>query len=286
MLAIIDGDLVAYRTAASCKEGDPPEVAFQRADWLLRVILAETGATEYQLWLSGNENFRKVINPEYKANRKEQVPPQWLQDTREFLVTTWGAKLSHNREADDELGINQVVPKWGFGEEDTIICSLDKDLKMVPGRHYSWEITGTKPNGEQWLKEASFTTVDPWEGDKTFWKQMLIGDRTDNIIGVQGLGPVKAGKLIDAQDDNQEAMEVVLEKYDNDYKRFAMNATCLWIMRGEGSTWYNDLNLTLPNELQHAVEAITSSMKYLMEDMLTEPTTMNPVMSGSQSNMT
>lgn len=257
VIAIVDGDLVAYRTAASCKEGDPPEIAFQRADNLLRTILAETGATEYQLWLSGNDNFRKVVNPEYKANRKDQVPPQWLQDTREFLVSEWKAKLTHGIEADDELGINQGA--------DTIICSLDKDLKMVPGRHYSWEITGTKPNGEQWLKEASFTTVDPWEGDKTFWKQMLIGDRTDNIIGVQGLGPVKAGKLIDAQDDNQEAMEVVLEKYDNDYKRFAMNATCLWIMRGEGSTWYNDLNLALPNELQHEINNQVQQVSVCLE---------------------
>lgn len=281
MIALIDGDLVAYRCSASCKEGDPPEVAFQRADNLLRTILAETGATEYQLWLSGNENFRKIVNPEYKANRKDQVPPQWLQDTREFLVTTWGAKLSHNCEADDELGINQKkVPDYPFGEpyplrsggwdspyQTTILCSLDKDLKMIPGLHYSWEITGTKPNGEQWIKESAVTQVNPWEGDQTFWKQMLIGDRTDNIIGVQGLGPVKAGKLIDAQDSNQEAMEVVLEKYDNDYKRFAMNATCLWIMRGEGSTWYNDLNLTLPNELQHEQDLMSESMKSLMENM-------------------
>lgn len=257
MIALIDGDLVAYRTSASCKEDDPKEVAFQRADRLLREILEATGSDSYQLWLSGTENFRKIINPEYKANRKDQVPPKWLQDTREFLVSEWNAKLSHGREADDELGINQQY-------QGTIIASLDKDLKMIPYDHYSWEISGTKPNGEQWIKAAQqvYQYVDM--ADKHFWKQLIIGDRTDNIFGVKGLGEVKAGKLIDSLEDNQECLEVVLEKYDEDYKRFAMNATCLWIMRGEGSTWYHDLNLILPSQLQQEVEAHTECMRSLM----------------------
>lgn len=258
MIALIDGDLIAYRTAASCKEDDPAEVAFQRAEQLIKDILEAVNADHYQLWLSGSENFRKVINSEYKANRKDQVPPQWLQDTREFLVAEWNAKLSHGREADDELGINQTMAT-------TVICSLDKDLKMIPYNHYSWGISGTKPNGEQWIKEAITLQQFKADADNHFWKQMLIGDRTDNIFGVSGIGEVKANKLVYSCEDNQDCLEVILAKYDEDYKRFAMNATCLWIMRGEGSTWYHDLNLTLPSQLQQEVEAHTECMRSLMD---------------------
>lgn len=254
MIALLDLDLVAYRCAASANE-EPNEVSFQRADTLIRSILLDTGASKYQGFLSGSENFRKVINPEYKANRKDQVPPLWLQETREFLITEWGAKLTHGIEADDTLGINQ--------KEDTIICSLDKDLKMIPGKHYSWEIRGTKPNGDQWIKPATFTEVSVEAGNEKFWQQMLIGDTTDNILGVKGIGPVKAEKLI-CNGEDQDYFEIVLEKYNNDYDRFAMNAACLWILREENSSWHKDLSLTLPDELKLLADQTFASMKSLM----------------------
>jgi len=224
-------DLVAYRCAATCKEDDPVDVALYRVEKLLREILEAADCEEYQAWLTGSNNYRKDINPSYKANRKDMVPPVYLQECREYLVTEHGAKLSHNIEADDCLGCNQT--------EDTIIASLDKDLLMIPGKHFNW----TKQ------QYGEYTTVTKAEGDKFFWKQMLIGDTSDNIIGVRGLGPVKAGKLIDPCETNEECMEVVLSKYD-DYDRFLMNANCLWIMRHKDSIWHQDLDLTLPNELQ------------------------------------
>ena len=248
MIALIDSDLVAYRCAASCKEEDPLDVALYRVDKLMREILEMTGATEYKAFLTGSDNFRKVINPEYKANRKDMQPPVFLQDCREYLVTEWKAKLSHGQEADDELGINQNL--------DTIICSLDKDLMMIPGKHFNW----TKQ------QYGEYTEVGIDDGNKHFWKQMLIGDRADNIFGVDKIGPVKANKLIDPQETDQECLEIVLEKYNEDYKRFAMNASCLWIKRHEESEWHNDLNLILTNELKQEVDQMSAFMKSLMEN--------------------
>ena len=123
---------MAYRCSASIKEGEDLEVALLRVDKLVRDILEQVQATEYLVFLSGSNNFRKKLNPEYKANRKDQVPPLYLQDCREFLVTEWKAKLSYGQEADDDLGVNQT--------DDSIICSLDKDLRMIPGKHYSGKL--------------------------------------------------------------------------------------------------------------------------------------------------
>lgn len=256
MIALIDADIVAYRCAATCKEGDGVEVALLRTDKLMREILEKVGATAYRAFLSGSDNFRKVINPDYKANRKDMIPPQYLQDCREYLVTEWKAKIADGQEADDELGIAQI---YKYAEEGgilapTIICSIDKDLHMIPGRHFNW------------VKDE-FSSYDCQEADKFFWKQLLIGDKADNIFGVDGLGPVKSSKLIDPLETDQDCLEVVLDKYNNDIQRFAMNAACLWIKRHEESEWHKDLDLILNDDLQQEVDRISACTISLRGDI-------------------
>lgn len=248
MICLIDGDLVAYRCAATCKEEDPVDVAVYRIDKLMREIVEAADCDEYQVWLSGSGNYRKDINPTYKANRKDMVPPVYLQDSREFLVTEHGAKLSHGVEADDMLGINQ--------SDDTIIASLDKDLLMIPGKHFNW----TKQ------QYGDYTSINQDQADKTFWKQMLIGDTSDNIFGVRGLGPVKSSKLIDPCETNKECMDTVLNLYD-DWQRFLVNANCLWIMRHKDSIWYQDLDLILPDELQQEQDHLSNSILSVRENI-------------------
>lgn len=249
MIALIDGDLVAYRCAASA-ENEQLDGAIYRCDQLVRQILAETNAEFYHVFLSGKENFRKVVNPEYKANRT-QPPPRWLADCKEFLILEWKAKMQEYYEADDLLGINQT--------DDSIIISLDKDLKMIPGGHYSWEI-GTAT----WTKAAEFTTTTKESGIRRFYEQMLVGDVTDNIIGIAGLGPVKSKKYLSSAETEQDLFDLVYNKYD-DPERFLMNGVCLWICQEEGVTWAHYLKnseLIIPNELKPVVEATLESMTF------------------------
>ncbi len=110
--ALVDGDLVCYRCAASCeKQGiliEPLEVAIYRTDELMRRILYEVNAVTYQVFLTGSNNFRLKYNPEYKANRKNMKRPEWLEQCREHLVVQWGAQVSDECEADDLLSIAQT----------------------------------------------------------------------------------------------------------------------------------------------------------------------------------
>ena len=159
-VALIDGDIVAYRCAATVKEDDALDIGNWRASVMMDEIIADTGVSEYLLFLSGGENFRKTLYPLYKANRADKPRPRALQTVREYLVLDWNAKITDGIEADDALGIAQT--------EETIICSIDKDLLMIPGKHYNFV-------------KKEFYEVSPTEALRVFYKQLLLGDRSDNV---------------------------------------------------------------------------------------------------------
>lgn len=182
MIALIDGDVIAFRCAASCEptkikpEREPLDVGIQRADELLYRILNDLGCSEYRLYLTGSENFRKILYPEYKANREKVRRPEWLDPIRHFLVEEWKGRIVTYGEADDGIGINS--------REDTIICSNDKDFFQIPGTIYDF----TKPVVHNISEDDSALY---------FWSQMLMGDAADNLPGVPGLGKVKSKRTLE-----------------------------------------------------------------------------------------
>lgn len=223
MIALIDGDLVAYISAASCTEDDPEFVALVRVEDRIRKILTHTNCSSYKIFVSGKDNFRYGINPQYKANRTAPDPVH-RKAAHQFILDEWNGQEATGHEADDALGCSQ--------NEDTIICSLDKDLRMIPGKHFSWEISRKGVI----IREPEFAEVSYMDGIKHFYKQMIIGDTSDNIFGVVGLGKAKAAKIIDPLETEDQMRTVVASLY-NDDERFAMNADCLWIWRSLGVTY-------------------------------------------------
>lgn len=210
---LIDADLVAFRAAASAEE-EHLSVACFRADDMIRRILTHTQADEYHAFLTGENNFRREIDPLYKANRT-QPKPRHLQDVKQFLTTDWNAQVADGCEADDYLGIYQ--------QHNTIIASIDKDLKQIPGSHFNF------------VKEEFFE-VSPIEGLRFFYKQTLIGDTSDNIFGIYGIGPKKAAKLIDPLDTEEEMYYTCRKLYKDDV-RFHLNCKLLWVLREYNKVW-------------------------------------------------
>ena len=103
---------------------------------------------------------------------------------------------------------------------------------MIPGLHYSWPILRL---GKE-VRPGKIYEVSEIEGLRSFFRSLLVGDRSDNIIGINGIGKVKASKLIDHLEEERHMIETVFNLY-NDKERFLMNANCLWIMRKEGVIW-------------------------------------------------
>lgn len=215
MIALIDMDLVCFRCAASA-ENEEFFVVEYRMNELLDNILTKTGATEYKAFLSGEDNFRKEIYPAYKANRT-QPKPIHLQAAQYYAVKELNAEAEMHLEADDLLGINQ--------DENSIICSLDKDLLQIPGRHFQWEISTSK-----YTKPEKFLDQTEIEGLRSFYEQCIKGDTSDNVKGIAGLGEVKARKALADCQTEQEMFSIVKGLYNND-EEFLLNAECLWILR-------------------------------------------------------
>lgn len=209
MTALIDADIIAFRSAASA-EYESEEIAILRVEDMMMDILKNE--PDHISFLTGPNNFRRVIYPEYKANRKDKPKPVHLTACRNYLINEYKAIVTDGYEADDALGFHQT--------DDTIIYSIDKDLKMIPGAHYNFV-------------KKEYSEVTELEGLKSFYRSMLVGDTADNIFGIKGLGPVKAGKIIDPLETEEEMYEAVLDLY-SDPQRFLMNADCLWIWRKEG----------------------------------------------------
>jgi len=217
MIALIDSDLVAFRCAASCqKQGVVTEdfgIAQGRASNLLLNIFSEVRAMDRVLYLSGGENFRKAIVPTYKANRVDQEKPHYLEPLREYLVTEWGAKVTDGIEADDALGIHQSTAQVGT----TVICSLDKDLKQVPGYHYTWEMNGTGSTGKAWKREAALSFIKPQEAMFNFYWQMVMGDRADNVPGFDGKMRAAVPKFLEGHYELMQTLETEQELFDYVY---------------------------------------------------------------------
>lgn len=223
---LIDADIVCYRCAASCeKQGvvtEPLEVALDRIDDLMERIMYSCQASYYRAFLTGSNNFRYQIYPDYKGNRKDTPRPEYLQDCREHLVTGWNAKVSDGNEADDELGLRQT--------DDTVICSIDKDLLMIPGRHYNFV--------KDEHQEVSKTL-----GLQNFYWQLIMGDKSDNILGYDGKMRTTVPKFLQelqnalfSLTEEIDMYELVLSVY-KDPDLLPVMAKCLWIQQYDRIEW-------------------------------------------------
>lgn len=232
MKALLDGDIYAFRSSSSA-ENEDLEIAIWRMEEMIDNTLAETSADEFSIFLSGENNFRYDIYPEYKANRK-QPKPRHLIACKEYLIDKYAAQVSEGCEADDLLGIAQC------SQQDTIICSLDKDLRMIPGNHYSFEISGKitrGPNaGESWVKPAERVFVEPFDGLRRFYTQCLTGDSTDNVKGASGIGKVKAERILADCRTEQALLEATRDCFGSD-EELLMTGQCLWIFRKPNDIW-------------------------------------------------
>jgi len=231
-IALIDGDIGIYRVGFASQSkneaGEPVAIplplALARMDTWRRDILKATNAENYRVYLSSDDksNFRYEVDPTYKANRKSPKPI-YYGELREYLIRIYPTTVVSGIEADDAMATAQT--------EDTVICSIDKDLDQVPGKHYDFV--------KDVLYEVSKETAE-----RFFWFQLLMGDPVDNIKGIPGVGKVGANRLLEGCSDPSEYSQACYDAYEAYYgheamKMMTLNGRLLKIRQKEGEELWN-----------------------------------------------
>jgi 5'-3' exonuclease len=232
---LFDADVLAYRCSWAEQESDE-ETAKLKLDELIGHIVEEVDAygtsKNRKFFLTGKGNFRHDIakTAVYKGNRKEQERPKHLSLLREYLMLKYDALVSEGCEADDLIGIHANH----FGYDNVVIVSIDKDFEQIPTTIFN-------PTKWEWK------IIDPWTATKNFYKQILTGDRVDNIVGIYGIGPVKADKLLSSCDSEKALYWACVEAYGEDVRkvddiftseeRVLENGRLLYIQRYNGELW-------------------------------------------------
>lgn len=152
---------------------------------------------------SNTFRYHLAISKEYKGNRtsdkltieefKQKI--DLMNHAMECIMREKACLLFEDLEADDLLSALQ--------DEDTYIVSVDKDLRQVPGLHYD-------------LDQKKIITIESEDALITLAKQMLTGDSTDNIGGLEGIGPKKAEKILENVKPKN-ALNVVYRHYKMKY---------------------------------------------------------------------
>ena len=265
MKALIDGDILRYEIGYGAEtgwktvtegvdEGPPPfDYVINLFHEKVNNITALAGADSHEIYITQSPSFRYEIakTKPYKGNRHGNKPyhfdnlSAYINSLDNCIVSTAGL------EADDEIGTYQTKSIFhgslGDGSNDTIICSRDKDLRQVPGWHYTWELGNQPSYGPLYITElGELTLIDEkvvGNGYLFFCYQMIVGDSSDNIPGLPKKGPVYAMNMLAHCNSKEEADNILINCYkdvmgDQWEEYMIEQGNLLWIIRdGEMRKW-------------------------------------------------
>lgn len=198
--------------------------ALQNVKTVIQAVNDRFDESRARYFIDGANNFRynvATIKP-YKGNRDKTHKPKYFTEIKEYVLDVWKAEEVENIETDDRLGIIQHNSE----PDTTVIVSMDKDMLQIPGYHFNW-VKG----------ELQYVTPD--DGDLMFFWQMMVGDTSDNIPGVNKIGPKNADRIISESafdvERTRQAVQVLYQKQYGEGWRQAYNevGTLLYIHRNE-----------------------------------------------------
>ena len=189
---LLDADIVAYVAASVSQEDidwgngvethhDDEEKALREVDRLVTNTLIDLEADKIMVCLTDPEhNFRNDIYPEYKMNRTDMERPRLLNVVKDHLAREYQSFIRPGLEADDIMGILQTYPRLLYKQlgkvEETIIVSIDKDMRTIPGKFFN-------PNYEH----VGVLDINEEDANRFLMWQTIVGDRVDNYPGCPGV---------------------------------------------------------------------------------------------------
>ena len=216
-LYLLDGHALAYRTYFALtrggtggqhwltREGEPTAGVYGFASVLLRIL--EQDRPEYlMVAFDTGKTFRDDLFPEYKGTREKMPDDLVTQMLRvKQLVDVFNIPRIEIEgfEADDVLGSMAVkAVDAGLGVK---IITGDKDLLQLVNERVMVSLPGRSLSDSRDFFQADVIEFIGVRPDQIVDFKALVGDKSDNIPGVRGVGEKTAVKLL-AEYDNLESI--------------------------------------------------------------------------------
>jgi len=199
-LYLIDGHAQIYRAyyapfgALTSPAGEPTRATHVFTQMLLNLLRDKKPDYVVMVMDTADETvFRTTIDPTYKANR--QASPEDLEPQINRIVSILEAiRMPILRmpgfEADDILAT--IAHRLRDEDIDIYLVSRDKDLDQL----VTPQVRMYDPAKDRVFDAAAIREEKGYGPELAVEAQMLMGDSTDNVIGVVGVGPKKAAQLL------------------------------------------------------------------------------------------
>ncbi len=152
-------------------------------------------------------NFRKLITPKYKANRKKQELPPLLNEMHKFVKEHYDSIYGYGIETDDMVARYWQQISDDIGRDEVMIVSIDKDYKQFPALIYNYH-----------YKHKEVLDISEEEALYNFYEQMIVGDTADNVNYFKGKGVKFAAKYYDNCITEYQYIRKLYELFKEQYK--------------------------------------------------------------------
>ena len=226
-LFLIDGHALAYRTYFALtgvgggsrwitKSGEPTAGTYGFTSVLLRLL--ESESPEYlAVSFDTGRTFRDDLYPEYKATREKMPDDLRLQiDRIREVVDTFGIPIleAEGYEADDVLGtVARLASNEGV---EVIILTGDRDLLQLVDDNVFIRLAGQKLSEAVDYGPEQVKARYDLEPSQLVDHKAMVGDSSDNIPGVRGIGEKTSAKLLQEYGD----LDGIYEHIEDIPKRF------------------------------------------------------------------
>ena len=194
MILLIDADSLIFASCYRKRETPDDELYYtniedSRAKFdeqFMSIVnhLEEKYPIDKILTFSGSKgNFRKLITPKYKANRKKQELPPLLNEMHQFVKDHYDSIWGYGVETDDMVARYWKQISDDIGRDEVMIVSIDKDYKQFPCLMYNYH-----------YKHKEILDISEEEAMYNFYEQCIVGDTADNVNYFKGKGKKFAEK--------------------------------------------------------------------------------------------
>jgi DNA polymerase-1 len=208
IIYLLDGHALAYRayfaltkgssTAFTTHTGEPTAGVFGFTSILLRIL--EQDHPDYlAVTFDTGKTFRDTLFPDYKATRAkmpEDLRPQ-MERIRQIVDAFSIPRLEvEGYEADDVLGsLSRRLASEGFGIK---IITGDRDLLQLVDERILVNLPGKSLSEAKDYFAKDVVQLFGVKPEQVVDYKALVGDKSDNIPGVAGIGEKTASSLLNS----------------------------------------------------------------------------------------